>query len=139
MGYKIFLDDDRTMTDCISYMHQRIGKKNPIYLEKDWVICRNFGCFKATILDMGMPDFISFDHDLQSYPTTLAEAEYAAKYNYEEKTGYTCAKWLVEYCREKGHKIPEFAVHSMNPVGSERIFSLLTKATKDDRERVQSP
>jgi len=136
MGYKLFLDDVRTMTDCITYMHQRIGKKNPIYLEKDWVICRNFGCFKATIEDMGLPDFISFDHDLadehyydaiNGFPRDLAT----------EKTGYECAKWLVEYCVKKGLKIPEFAVHSMNPVGAERIFSLLTKATNNDRERVQ--
>lgn len=140
MGYKLFLDDIRTMTDCITYMHQRIGKQNPIYLERDWVICRNFGCFKTTIEDMGLPDFISFDHDLQSYPTTIAEAEYAAKYNYEEKTGYTCAQWLVDYCITKGLKIPEFAVHSMNPVGAERIFSLLIRAKQElnDREGISS-
>lgn len=141
MGYKLFLDDVRTMTDCITYMHQRIGKKNPIYLERDWVICRNFGCFVNTIEDMGLPDFISYDHDLadEHYIKYLGEP-FSETNQYEEKTGYECARWLVEYCQSKGLKIPEFAVHSMNPVGAERIFSLLTKATQeyDEREGISS-
>lgn len=137
MGYKLFLDDCRIMTDCVVYMHQRIGKKNPIYLEKDWVICRNFGCFKATIEDMGLPNFISYDHDLADEHYISFEEEVGT---YKEKTGYECAKWLVEYCQSKGLKIPEFAVHSMNSVGAERIFSLLTKATReyDEREGISS-
>ena len=37
---KVFLDDVRNPKDCVTYMHQRIGDKNPIYLE-EWVIAKN--------------------------------------------------------------------------------------------------
>jgi len=124
MGYKLFLDDQRTMTECVTYMHQRIGRKNPIYLEKGWVICRNFGCFTRTIQDMGLPDFISFDHDLADEHYIYFEEEVD---KYKEKTGYECAKWLVDYCIKNSLKIPEFAVHSMNVVGAERISNLLNR------------
>ena len=95
-----------------------------------------------TIKSMGLPDFISFDHDLapEHYTKYLGEP-FIETNQYEEETGYECARWLVEYCSEKGLEIPDFAVHSMNPVGSERIFSLLTRAKRDlhdHRERVQS-
>jgi hypothetical protein len=45
-----------------------------------------------------------------------------------EKTGYDCAKWLVEYCVEHGLKFPEYVVHSMNPVGKENILSYVRQA-----------
>lgn len=64
--------------------------------------------FIMLITENGLPDFISFDHDLGL-----------------EKTGYDCAKWLVEYCLDKNLMLPEFAVHSQNPVGKENIECLL--------------
>lgn len=137
MEYKLFLDDVRTMTDCVTYMHSRIGSRNPVYLEKGWVICRNYECFKSTILEYGLPTFVSFDHDLQSYPTSIQEAEYADRYGYREQTGQDCAKWLIEYCMDHDFEIPEFAVHSMNPVGGERIFSLLTQAKRGLHDRIK--
>lgn len=140
MIYKLFLDDIRNPVHCVTYMHSRIGRKNPIYLEKDWVICRNFECFKNTVNEYGLPEFISFDHDLadehyydaiNGFPRDLSN----------EETGYDCAKWLVDYCIDHNLKIPEFAVHSMNPVGAERIFSLLTHSKQElhDRKRVPGP
>jgi hypothetical protein len=135
MGYKLFLDDTRIPVHCVTYMHSRVGRLNPIYLERDWVICRNYKCFIATIKDMGLPNFISFDHD-------LADEHYASEGDtiggYKEETGHDCAKWLVDYCIDQGVDLPDFAVHSMNPVGSERIISLLKtfKRTHNDRERI---
>ncbi len=52
----------------------------------------------------GPPDMVSFDHDLGG-----------------KKTGYDCAKWLVN----KGIKLKNFTVHSANPVGKENIIKLL--------------
>jgi hypothetical protein len=52
--------------------------------------------------------------------------------SYKEKTGYHCAKWLVEYCLDKNLKLPDFQVHSMNPVGKANIQSYL-----DNFRRVQ--
>lgn len=148
MAYKLFLDDERKPWDCLGYMASRIGPRTPIYLETGWVVCKNYGCFVATILDMGLPDFVSFDHDLaeehytpSSYWDSFEKSkEYQSAIwdNYKEKTGYECAKWLCDYCFDNGFQIPEFAVHSMNPVGAERIFSLLTryKSELNDRKRV---
>lgn len=56
----------------------------------------------------GLPDFISFDHDLG-----------------EDLSGYDCAKYLVEYCLEHQLPLPDYQVHSQNPVGKENIERLL--------------
>ena len=42
-----------------------------------------------------------------------------------EKTGYECAKWLVDYCIKNGLKCPDYYCHSMNPVGKDKIVGLL--------------
>lgn len=44
---------------------------------------------------------------------------------YFEKTGYECAKWLVEYCLDNDLDLPLCYVHSMNPVGKDNINNLL--------------
>lgn len=70
-----------------------------------WIIVRSFDEFVDWIEKNGMPDFISFDHDLgDGVPT-----------------GMDCAKWLVE------HELPlkNFAVHSANPPGRANIQGLL--------------
>lgn len=131
MGYKLFLDDKRNPVHCVTYMHLRIGRKNPIYLENEWVICRNYKSFTTTIETMGLPDFISFDHDLadQHYRSYLesGEIDYSS---FTEKTGYDCAKWLVNYCLDHKTQLPEYAVHSDNIVGAENIMSYLKNAKK---------
>lgn len=118
-GYKLFLDDVREPKDCLSYMHLRIGAKNPIYLE-DWIIAKCYQDFIDIVNEMGIPEFVSYDHD-------LADKHYIndTNDNYKERTGYDCAKWLKDYCRTKGIQHPQYAVHSMNPVGTENIKRLL--------------
>ncbi len=68
-----------------------------------------------------MPLFVSFDHD-------LADEHYHKNPNdssFKEKTGYDCAKWLIEYCIDKSLKFPNYQVHSMNPIGKDNIISLI--------------
>ena len=50
--------------------------------------------------------------------------------NYVEKTGYDCAKWLVEYCIDNNKSLPKYAIQSANPVGKENINSLLMNFNK---------
>ena len=64
--------------------------------------------FVAYLQHYGLPDFISFDHDLG-----------------EGLSGYDCAKYLVEYCLVHQHPLPNYKVHSQNPVGKENIERLL--------------
>lgn len=110
----LFLDDIRYPVEAYHYTRQ------DIFLRKDWHIVRNYEQFVSRILEKRLPDMISFDHD-------LAEVHYLqpGSGEYTEKTGYDCAKWLVEYCMDHHLDLPEFYCHSMNPVGKENIESLL--------------
>lgn len=131
MTYKLFLDDKRNPVHCVTYMQARIGIKNPIYLQNDWLIARNYTSFVNTIESMGLPEFISFDHDLadEHYKDLIDSGE--VNYNsYTEKTGYDCAKWLVGYCIDHKLSLPEIAVHSMNPVGTNNIINYLNQGRK---------
>ena len=55
-----------------------------------WEIVRNYDDFVNYINENGLPDEISFDHDLGEDVS---------------KTGYDCAKWLCEYCWGNGIQI----------------------------------
>lgn len=83
------------------------------YAEGTVVWVKNFDEFVDWIEKNGLPDKISFDHDLG-----------------EVKSGFDCAKWLVEYCLDFKKNIPQFVVHSANPVGSLNIRQLLINASK---------
>jgi hypothetical protein len=111
MTYTLFLDDIRFPAD-VAYDH-RFGPY------KDVIICRNYDDAVWLVEQRGLPDFVSFDHD-------LADEHYGKDTG--EKTGYTFAKWLCNYMLERyidnGLLIPasfDYRVHSMNPVGAENI------------------
>jgi hypothetical protein len=83
--FKIYLDDIRT----------------PI--EEDWVVCRNYDEFVDKVKEIGLDniEIISLDHDLGE--TAIREyfknvtTNYILNYdNIHERTGYDCAKWLVD-------------------------------------------
>lgn len=93
-----------------------------------WEIVRNYDDFVSWINVNGLPDEVSFDHD-------LADAHYnpstwVSGFVYNEKTGYDAAKWLCDYCWQNGLPLPNWNVHSANPVGSENIISLLKNFEK---------
>ena len=97
-NYYLFLDDER-------------------YPPKDgnrWVIVRCYEDFVAVIQKLGLPKFISFDHDLG-----------------EGENGYACARWLVqnEYYPIK------YYVHSQNPIGKQNIEKLLESWEKYKKEK----
>jgi hypothetical protein len=123
--YNLFLDDNRQPNAFLKDI-------------RTWVIVRNYNEFVKTIKERGLPDFISYDHDLswEHYPLselkedlkrygTFSPAREIPYNTFKEKTGYDAAKWLIEYCQEKELQLPEFQVHSMNPVGAENIRKLL--------------
>jgi len=84
---------------------------------KGWTIVRNFEDFVSFIQQNGLPDEISFDHDLgEDIKGT--------------KTGYDCAKWLCDYCWTNGLPIPPWNVHSANPVGRDNINQILQSFEK---------
>ena len=79
-----------------------------------WTIVRNYEEFVKFIEKNGLPDEISFDHDLGE----------------DIKTGYDCAKWLCDYCWTNGLPVPTWNVHSANPVGRDNIVQLMENFEK---------
>lgn len=138
MSYCLFLDDERNLSD-VSWVIL------PSKITNDWKIVRNFDQFVTCIASYGLPKFVTFDHDLaeEHYQVMLKEVE-AYRYTSfrpdsegglnltfdygKERTGYDCCKWLVDYCESNNLKFPDFAVHSMNPVGRERIEKYIENA-----------
>jgi hypothetical protein len=128
-GRFLFLDDIRHPHDVYRYTQQTM------FLQKKWEIVRNYIEFVQWITTNGLPDFISFDHDLadmenaSSNPFTDNEKseERQDAHVQNEKTGFECAKWLVDYCLDNNFDCPKFYCHSMNPVGKDKINSLLVQ------------
>lgn len=132
---KLFLDDIRIPKDAIGLVNPNL---NRFYFESDWVVVRSYDEFINYIKSNGVPDFVSFDHDLsdEHYNDLLSNKNWRSgnsiidlEYEeYKEKTGYECAKWLVDWCIDNGVKFPEYIVHSANPVGKKNIVSYLENA-----------
>jgi hypothetical protein len=108
--YNLFLDDERFPQTAITLVTENVD----LYKDNnDWVIVRNYNEFVDMVNEMGMPNMVSFDHDLADIN------------NDKEKTGFDAAKWLVDYCMDNDVKLPNYQVHSANPVGKENIKSYL--------------
>lgn len=128
----LFLDDVRQPEMAFDYTN------NPIYTNLQWDIVRNYDEFVSYIETNGLPNLISFDHDLADEHYTPAihwndynkSKEYQESQQYKEKTGMECAKWLVDYCIDKKEKLPIFLCHSQNPVGADNIMGYLNNFLK---------
>lgn len=121
MSYHLFLDDERN-----PYKVTWIRLPDAV-----WEVVRSYDQFVEAINILGVPGFVSFDHDLadEHYVKMLTDHDADSEIDYgSEKTGYDCAKFLVDFCADNGHKFPEYAVHSMNPIGSERIRAYIENA-----------
>ena len=94
-----------------------------------WYIARSSEHAKQMVLSYGMPYYISFDHDLADvHYEHVPEINYD---KYQEKTGYHCAKWLIEYCLDNNLNIPrKIIIHSMNRMGAQNIKSLFDTYNK---------
>lgn len=119
----IYLDDIRTPKDDF------------------WTIVRNADEFVKEVQTTGLENIevISLDHDLGT--SAMAEYHNNVRPNYQldyeniiEKTGYDCAKWLIDFYytkmdnrsraekKKEGIVFPTVYVHSANPIGSANIM-----------------
>jgi len=123
MSYNLFLDDFRSLSDAHSYTYY------PPYATKDWVIVRSYDEFVKYIEEHGVPEMVSFDHDLaDEHYNFQSDIQYD---DYQEKTGFHCARWLIYYCLDNDKKLPPvIMIHSMNKVGAENIKSLFDTFNK---------
>jgi hypothetical protein len=119
MKKALYLDDVRTPTETMAGY-------------EPWYVVRNYDEFTAWITENGVPDMISFDHDLadehmDDYYQQIAQQGYQHP-SYElftEKTGLNCADWLISYCQDNKTSLKKCCVHSHNPVGAANIQSML--------------
>jgi hypothetical protein len=119
---RVYLDDVRTPID------------------KDWIVVRDYDEFVKFVGATGLEniDTISLDHDLgktamQEYFNNV-HPNYTLDYNnIEEKTGYDCAKWLVEESIKTGAPLPKVYVHSANPIGSANIMGYINNYFMNSR------
>lgn len=87
------------------------------YLIEQIVWVKNYYEFVDWINANGLPSCIAFDHDL-------------ADVSVNEKTGYSAAKWLVEYCLDNKVQLPDWVILSANTVGAKNIDCLLNNFKK---------
>lgn len=102
-----------------------------------WTIVRNYDEFVAYINTHGVPDFISFDHDLAQehmedyFAQVHAFGFQTPSYDkFKEKTGLDCAKYLIDYCIANDLVPKRCAVHSHNPVGGKNIQDCINSYKK---------
>lgn len=116
---KIYLDDLRTPTDT------------------SWTICRNYDEFVTAVSSIGLGgiEVISLDHDLgktaiEEYFRNVQTRNIIDYDNIEEKTGYDCAKWLVDLSAETNTPLPLVYTHSANSVGYVNIMTYINNYLK---------
>jgi hypothetical protein len=124
----LWLDDYRdpkdTETDWMLF--SCLGRDVEIH----WV--KNYEEFVNYIEQNGLPDGINFDHDLEDshytpekYWDNYEESKKFQEDQKHEKTGYHCAKWLIDYCIDNKKELPTWSSHSANPVGRDNINNIL--------------
>lgn len=118
--YNLFLDDERVpYSPHGSHEDAWYYTQNLNYIDLKWKIVRSYEEFVAYIEKNGIPQLISFDHDLADehyqYLLTQNDVDYT---KYKEKTGMECVKWLCDYCIDNNKKFPEHLIHTQNIIGS---------------------
>lgn len=129
----IYLDDIRTPKDDF------------------WTIVRSADEFVKEVQTTGLENIevISLDHDLGT--SAMAEYHNNVRPNYQldyeniiEKTGYDCAKWLIDFYytkmdnrsraekKKEGIVFPTVYVHSANPIGSANIMGYVNNFLKNE-------
>lgn len=103
----------------------------------EWHWVKSYNEFVEYIIKSGIPDMLAFDHDLggNSYELYHKHKGYKSgniDYDeYDEKTGFHCAKWLIDFCLDNKIELKsEIYSHSMNDSGRKNILSILENFKK---------
>lgn len=142
MNYNLFLDDIRNVKDAYIYP---IRNENGDIVEGrsleiisniprfNWITARSYEDFVATIEKNGLPEAVSFDHDLHqehmdhyfAVTSLVGIVEYG---NLKVKTGKHCAEYFVDKWKDSGYThVPKVFVHSANRWGADEIRKVLNK------------
>ena len=131
-------EEIQAVIDRVNAMYPPEYEKKKIYLddirtpvENEWIVVRNYDEFVSKVEEIGFDDIelISLDHDLGE--SAMNEWHNNVYHNYElnydnitEKTGYDCAKWLVDRWME-GKDVFDVYTHSANAIGSANIMGYI--------------
>lgn len=107
--YSIFLDDFR-FPNWVNWIE--LPKTH-------WTICRHYYDFVDTVQRYGIPEYVSWDFDLD-----LHGHEHIKSLPY--LTGLDSVKWMMDYCIKNNENFPKSTIHSANPDGAKQIYNLLT-------------
>lgn len=113
MKFAIFLDDERRVRD-VKWIDLPLVA---------WTIARDYDQFVDIIKRLGVPYIVSFDHDLTEQHYAVAGEK--PDYSILQKTGYHCAKFLIEYCVSHNVEFPRYYIHSLNLIGAKNIKELI--------------
>ena len=132
----LFLDSIKLPVDAYDTMILRVGDKASRYQNLEWDIVRTYNQFVKWINDNGMPELVSFGHDLTEEHYEIVCACGSSEdfpEEFEDETGHDCVLYLIEYAKDHpAEKFPEVMVHSMNPYGSERIHDTINRYNKNN-------
>jgi ASC-1-like (ASCH) protein len=140
MSYNLFLDDLRKPEHAYIYpkrngaglIIETQSLKHVSNVDNDnWIVVRNYDDFVKTIEEKGLPDVVSFDHDLHEehikHYYSVTEKTGIIEYgNLKVKTGKHCAEYFVQKYKELCPTyIPHVYVHSANQWGAQEIRKVL--------------
>lgn len=97
---KLWIDDQLDEPDMV-FRHVPIGFVGAKSSEEAIRLTKQYG----------VPEYISFDHDLGEYDNSI-----------------TYIKWLIENYYDS--EAPEYSVHSVNPIGKANIISYMNSWKK---------
>lgn len=131
MSYNLFLDDVRQPEQCVNYVFP-LGIRPDTYVKYEWVVVKNYKEFVAYIEENGMPERISFDHDLGEEEIWCDIDNYENLYQVSNKGRVkslprktTAGRILMPIKTESGLLV---GLHNMDNIHVERIHRLVAKA-----------
>jgi hypothetical protein len=144
MSFNLFLDDLRKPEHAYIYPKRNgagliIETQSLKYVSNvqndDWIVVRNYDDFVKTIEEKGLPDVVSFDHDLsteyvQHYYKVTEKTGIIEYGNLKPDSGYHCAKFICQKCLEKNTPFPRYFIHSANKWGGENIKNYIENFLK---------
>lgn len=130
MSYNLFLDDLRNPVDA--YLYDEKTSLFEATFKLDWVTVRDYDSFVQCITERGLPDIVSFDHDLhfehvRHYAEHTIGTGYIEYEIFKHKTGKHAAEFLVNFVKQTNNLMPVCFVHSANDHGRRNIKQVLSR------------
>lgn len=133
---KLFLDDLRMPTDAWIYSERIKMLEKSKTQSCEWTIVRNYEDFCEFIDKFGIPEMVSFDHDLHishmmHYHDFTVKTGIIDYSKLKIKTGKHCAEYFVDKWEKAGKPSVQVYVHSANRWGQVEIKNVLKELIND--------